>query len=329
MALRVLDDQGAGTNTTVMLAYSYAGRKGARVLNLSLGGAGYSRSEYELIRSLPNVLFVVAAGNDAANDDRTPVYPCAYELSNVLCVAATDSRDQLASFSNYGPASVDLAAPGTNILSSWPGGGHVYLNGTSMATPHVTGTAALLFGRNPTTSVAAVKNALMQSVDPKPGLAGMVVTGGRLNAARALGIEPPLPPAASPAGPPGGALASRDTKPPRLSLRLRRHGRIRLALRRGIRARVRCSEPCNLRIRVLAGGGSIRRFGLVRGKERAMAGLRLGLGSATRTTVVLRLKRAAKRRLAKLRRAKLLVVASAKDVAGNTSRRQRWLFLRR
>jgi hypothetical protein len=84
-----------------------------------------------------------------------------------------------------------------------------------------------------------------------------------------------------------------------------------------------------LRVRILARGGSIRRFGLVKGKQRSIAGLRLGLGSATKTTVVLRLKRAAKRRLAKFRRAKLLVVASAKDAAGNTSRRQRWLFLRR
>jgi subtilisin family serine protease len=177
MALRVLDDKGAGTLADVIQAYSYAGRKGARVVNASLGGGGYSRSEYDVIRGLPNLLFVVAAGNDGSNNDQSPGYPCAYDLSNVVCVAASDQHDRLASFSNFGATSVDLAAPGTNIFSSWPGGGHGFLNGTSMATPHVAGAAALLFSRNPSSSAGAAKSSLLQSVDHKASLSGMVATG--------------------------------------------------------------------------------------------------------------------------------------------------------
>ena len=118
------------------------------MVNASLGGQSFSRAEHDAIAAAPNTLFVVAAGNDGADNDTTPEYPCDYELANVVCVAASDRDDALASFSNYGSANVDLAAPGVDIASTWPGGRYVLLDGTSMATPHVSGAAALLLAHD-------------------------------------------------------------------------------------------------------------------------------------------------------------------------------------
>jgi thermitase len=124
MPVRVLDGNGSGSNANVTAGFAYACSHGATIVNASLGGTGYSTAMRDAIAACPNTLFVVAAGNDGVNNDTTPHYPCNYgaapdNLANVLCVAATDSNDALASFSNYGQ-SVDLAAPGVNIPSTWP-----------------------------------------------------------------------------------------------------------------------------------------------------------------------------------------------------------------
>jgi hypothetical protein len=140
----------------------------------------------DAICGAPNTLFVVAAGNNGKDVEATPFYPCAYTAANILCVAATDANDALASFSNTGAVSVDLAAPGTQILSTVPGGGHALYSGTSMATPHVAGAAALVLSRHPEWTAQQVKDALIGSVDPLPSLTGKTVTGGRLNVARAV-----------------------------------------------------------------------------------------------------------------------------------------------
>ena len=203
MPLRVLGNDGSGYVSDVVTAYAYAARSGARVVNASLGGDSYSRAEHDAIAAAPNTLFVVAAGNDSADDDATPEYPCDYELANVVCVAASDRADALASFSNYGATNVDLAAPGVDIASTWPGGGYVLLDGTSMATPHVSGAAALLLAHDGGLTVEGLRAALLSSAHPVPALAGRVATGGRLDAAAALSVAPapPEPPAAPPAAP--------------------------------------------------------------------------------------------------------------------------------
>lgn len=103
--------------------FTYAAANGARVLNYSAGSSQPSASEQAAINGAPNLLFVVAAGNEKSNNDASPVYPCSYPAANVVCVASTGQRDGLSSFSNFGPTSVDLAAPGENILSTFPAGG--------------------------------------------------------------------------------------------------------------------------------------------------------------------------------------------------------------
>ena len=120
MPLRVLDSEGSGTTSDVASAISYAAAKGADVVNLSLGGPDFSLSVSNAISNAPNVLIVAAAGNEGANIDVTPSFPCNYPLTNIVCVGATDMNDQLAGYSNYGAANVDLAAPGSRILSSVP-----------------------------------------------------------------------------------------------------------------------------------------------------------------------------------------------------------------
>ncbi|MFL5981096.1 MAG: S8 family serine peptidase, partial [Gaiellaceae bacterium] len=146
----------------------------------------------EAIKAFPETLFVVAAGNSATNNDALPSFPCAYPESNVVCVAATDATDALAWFSNVGPTTVDVAAPGVSILSTWRDGDYYSASGTSMATPYVAGAAALVWSRNPALTAAQVKSALLGSVDP---LGLPVVSRGRLNLARAVGaVVAPAPP---------------------------------------------------------------------------------------------------------------------------------------
>jgi subtilisin family serine protease len=106
-----------------LAAFAYASSNGARVLNYSAGSAQASSSELAAINAYPNVLFVIAAGNDRSNNDANPIYPCSYSSANIICVASTNQGDGLSSFSNFGPTSVDLAAPGENILSTFPAGG--------------------------------------------------------------------------------------------------------------------------------------------------------------------------------------------------------------
>ena len=164
-------------------AFDYAGRLGAPVVNASLGGLGSSTTITNIIRAHPNTLYVVAAGND--NADAASYYPCNANAANVLCVGASDEDDARAGFSNFSATAVDLFAPGVDILSTIPGG-YGYMDGTSMATPHVAGVAALLAAAKPGAGSATLKTALMSSVDVRAGLAGVSLTGGRLNANAAL-----------------------------------------------------------------------------------------------------------------------------------------------
>jgi subtilisin family serine protease len=159
-----------------------------RVTNNSWGGGGYSNALRQVIQELDDadILFVAAAGNSAVDADVTPEYPAAYELPNVISVAASDADDRLASFSNWGASAVDLAAPGVDILSTVPGNGYAELSGTSMAAPHVAGVAALIAAHRPGADARGIKSLITSLVDPMPALEGRVSSGGRLNAARVL-----------------------------------------------------------------------------------------------------------------------------------------------
>ncbi|MBI4654720.1 MAG: S8 family serine peptidase [Nitrospirae bacterium] len=191
MSVRFLNKRGSGTTANAVSATIYAANNGARVMNASWGGGGYSQALYDAIdyAKSKNALFIAAAGNSSSNNDTTPQYPSSYNLPNIIAVAATDHNDKLASFSNYGPTSVDVAAPGVNIYSTYTGAGNnVYtsLSGTSMATPHVSGVAGLVLSLNTALSYSLVKDIIFRSVDVKPTLLGLILTGGRVNLQKAL-----------------------------------------------------------------------------------------------------------------------------------------------
>lgn len=194
MPLKFMTATGSGYLSDAIRAINYATMErtqygvNVRVINASWGGGAYSAGMQTAIQAAGNagILFVVAAGNDAANNDVNPHYPSGYNCTNIVAVAATDQNDQLANFSCYGATSVDLAAPGVSIYSTLPGNKYGRLSGTSMATPHVAGAAALAWALDPTATVAEVRNALLQGVDRLSTLAGKVASGGRLDVLRML-----------------------------------------------------------------------------------------------------------------------------------------------
>jgi subtilisin family serine protease len=194
MPLKFLDASGSGSTSAAVAAINYATRMrrdfGINVVatNNSWGGGGLSTSLRDAIDSgaAAGILFVAAAGNESNNNDATPAYPASYTGTSVISVAATDRSNRLASFSNYGATSVDLAAPGVGIASTTPNNSYASYSGTSMATPHVTGTVALLAAAYPQATAAQIRTAILSSTTPVAGLAGKVATGGLLNAAAAL-----------------------------------------------------------------------------------------------------------------------------------------------
>jgi hypothetical protein len=193
LALRVLHADGGGFTSDIAAAFDYAGRLGVRVVAASLGGTGGAATLDEAMARHPGTLFVAAADNGGADSDVVLDVPCSSRLPNVVCVGASDGADARAAFSNVGRRTVDLFAPGVGILSSWVPAPSSFLagDGTSFAVPHVAGTAALVLARAPGSTAIALKNALLGTVDPVPALAGLSVTGGRLNALRAATTPAP------------------------------------------------------------------------------------------------------------------------------------------
>ena len=197
MALRVLDDDGAGWDSDIAEAFRYAGDAGVRVVNASLGGTDGSHTLQAAIDEYPDTLFVVAAGNDHRDNDVTPNYPCQVPSPNVLCVGASTNKDTKADFSNYGDHSVDAFAPGEAILSTVPSGNdYAWYEGTSMAAPHVAAAAALVMQVAPLLSAVDVKAVLLESTDKKAALTPVSISGGRINANAAVqyAVTGQLPP---------------------------------------------------------------------------------------------------------------------------------------
>ncbi|MDB6076698.1 MAG: hypothetical protein JWO82_445, partial [Akkermansiaceae bacterium] len=195
MSVRFIGPSGTGATSDAISCIRFATDNGAKVLNNSWGSSGGSPGDSldtEIKRAKTHgVLFVAAAangGDDQIGDDndQIPVYPANYPEDNIISVAATDSADHLASFSNYGHTTVDLAAPGVSIYSTLPGNRYGLMSGTSMATPHVTGAAALVLAANSTLTYAQVRTRLLGNTDALATLNGSTVSGGRLNAYKAI-----------------------------------------------------------------------------------------------------------------------------------------------
>ncbi|HXM36096.1 MAG TPA: S8 family peptidase, partial [Pyrinomonadaceae bacterium] len=211
MSLKFLGP-GGGISSDALRAMSYAkaqrdlfissgGAQGAnvRVLNNSYGGGGFTQAFLDGINAInqSGILFVAAAGNDGRNNDTAPHYPSSYKAPNVIAVAWTDQNDDLHPLSNFGQQSVYVSAPGSSILSTTPTSTYDTFSGTSMASPHVAGSAALLLAKNPNLTVAQVKSLLIFNGDVVATQAGKTFTGRRLNVGNSF-----------------AALASNDTTPP-------------------------------------------------------------------------------------------------------------------
>ncbi len=186
IACKFLDSTGGGYTDGAVECLEYVWALKQRGVNIiatsnSWGGAGYSRALYDAINAQQNILFIAAAGNSHADNDQGGFYPANYFLPNVIAVAATDHNDNIASFSNYGRRSVSVGAPGVNILSSLPGGYGIY-SGTSMATPHVTGIAALIKSQDMTRDWKAIRNLVFAGGDNVSAMNGITITGKRINA---------------------------------------------------------------------------------------------------------------------------------------------------
>ena len=188
VALKFLSSGGSGSTSNAVLAVDYCRRTGIKISNNSWGGGGFSQSLYDAINNASSIghIFVAAAGNNGSNNDSAAFYPANYNLNNLIAVASIDRYGNRSSFSNYGATTVDLGAPGSSIVSTVPTDGYATYSGTSMATPHVTGAIALLWGFKPNWTWQQVKDGILSTVRPSTAMNGITVTGGVLNVRNAL-----------------------------------------------------------------------------------------------------------------------------------------------
>ena len=207
MGIKFVDSTGNGTTADAIAAIEFAiaakqafaatGGADIRVLSNSWGGQEFSQALFDQVMAADTagMLFVAGAGNNGFDNDFLPMYPASFDAPNVISVAATSNTDDVAWFSNYGAESVHLAAPGVDIFSTVPGATYAYSSGTSMATPHVSGAAALVLSVCDM-DTAALKDTLLGTTEPLPSLEGITTTGGRLqvhSAVRACTLPPDTP----------------------------------------------------------------------------------------------------------------------------------------
>jgi subtilisin family serine protease len=209
MGVKFLNASGSGTIADAInaldfvmqarQAFAATGGADVRVLSNSWGGRSFSQALRDEIAATADadMLFVAAAGNDGFSNDILPTYPAGYDVDSIVAVAATSNTDGRAYFSNYGAASVDLGAPGVDILSTTIGNTYSFSSGTSMATPHVSGAAALVLSRCDL-ATAELRSTLLSTVQPVAALASMTATGGRLDVNSA--IRSCMAPPAAPSG---------------------------------------------------------------------------------------------------------------------------------
>jgi len=186
--VQFMDESGSGALSAAIRGIRFAVDSGARVINASWGSYSYSESLAEMLEwaQSKGVLVVVAAGNSGTDNDTRPSYPADYPFDNIISVGATDNRDRLASFSNYGATKVDIAAPGVGILSTVPNEKYAGKSGTSMAAPYVAGAIALVWSKNPSWSYQKIRQYLFDTSDSLPALKDKIAGGRRLNLYRLL-----------------------------------------------------------------------------------------------------------------------------------------------
>jgi subtilisin family serine protease len=196
VGLKFLSGSGSGTLEDAVKAIEYGTSLGLSLTSNSWGGGGFSQTMLDAIKAANDrgVLFIAAAGNDSINNDATAAYPASYQVANVISVAASDNKDQMAYFSNSGVRSVHVAAPGVDIWSSVPGSKYQKMSGTSMATPHVAGLAALVKAAHPDATAGQIKARILGGVDRSAHWSLRVSSGGRINAFNSLEVDS-VPPA--------------------------------------------------------------------------------------------------------------------------------------
>jgi subtilisin family serine protease len=202
MPLKAFDETGSADTSAIIGALEYAVDNGAGISNNSYSGPSFVQAEFDAFAAAAEAghLAIVAAGNEGQSDDAHPWYPAAFGLEEALSVAATDNKNVLASFSNFGSFSVHVAAPGVGILSTLPTSivpsGYGKLSGTSMATPHVVGVAALVAAEHPTWTGAEVRDRILGTTRHVAALDGKTWTGGVVDAGAALSSDPTILPTA-------------------------------------------------------------------------------------------------------------------------------------
>ncbi|MBT9582866.1 S8 family serine peptidase [bacterium] len=197
MAVKIFNNSGSTNAAAIIRGINYATQNGARITSNSWGGGAANQAIEDAFKSSP-ALHIMAAGNNGSDNDEVPHYPSSYVLDNNVAVAASDRADNKAKFSCYGATSVDIAAPGKDILSTIPNNSYGSKSGTSMATPHVSGVAGLVASLYPNASNEEIKTRLFEGADKLDHWQGAVVDGRRLNAHGALAYQFPAPPAPQP-----------------------------------------------------------------------------------------------------------------------------------